>query len=249
MGVRLCEDLPQVAAQAVHILNSSEFATSPGVLVEEYIIGPEFSVETIGDTVIGITKKYLGDPPYFVEIGHDFPADLDPHATAAIVETVKHAIRSLDLLWGPAHTELRFGPAGPTIIEVNPRMAGELIPQLVSLAYGIDPVLETVKLAVGLPVTLSGTRNRAAGIRFVNPEKDGFLHWHSDVHLAKNLEGVTDVEVYRGDGPRIRLGDFRDRLAHVIAVTPTILQTQATLEKAIAALEAKITTSPNGGTD
>ncbi len=53
-------------------------------LVEEYLLGPEYSVETLSrdgrHQVVGITEKLLGQPPYFVEVGHHHPAPLPPSA-------------------------------------------------------------------------------------------------------------------------------------------------------------------------
>src|SRR5262249_35635724 len=48
------------------------------VLVEEYLRGPEYSVETISvggvHHVVGVTGKQLGAPPLFIEMGHVHPA-------------------------------------------------------------------------------------------------------------------------------------------------------------------------------
>lgn len=241
MGVKLCSSLAEVVAQMSFVSESNEFAASSGVLIEQYIVGPEFSVETIGDVVIGITAKHLGNHPYFVEIGHDFPASLDKSLEQDIGATVIRAIRALDLLWGPAHTEVRLSEDGPVIIEVNPRMAGELIPELVRLACGVDPVELTVRLAIGESAMLNRTSDRSAGIRFVNPDRDGALYWGADVDAVRNIDGIVDVELHRPSGYRVqRRGDFRDRVGHVIAVTDNAGQTVRALEIAIRALGARI---------
>lgn len=237
MGVRLCSTMEGVAEQTRHILASVEFVGSPGVLIEEYITGPEFSVETIGNTVIGITTKHLGGEPFFVETGHEFPARLDRDVEGAIADVVIRALDALELSWGPAHTELRLGPAGPAIIEINPRMAGELIPELVRLAFGIDPVMQTVRLAIGEPVDLTRQRSCSAAIRFVNPEVDGVLRWGEDAERARSVPGIVDLDLYRPDGFLIRRrGDFRDRVGHAIAVADDAVATQAALDKAFSVL-------------
>ncbi len=241
MGVRLCATLDDVGAQASHILGSTEFTGSPGLLIEHYIVGPEFSVETIGDDIIGITTKHLGHHPFFVETGHMFPAKLGGDVAQAICATVRTAIRALGLHWGPAHTELRIGPEGPVIIEINPRMAGELIPELVRLAYGVDPVEQTVRLAIGEPVNLERQRQDVAAIRFINPETDGVLHWGANTGLAGSVASVVDVEIYRPEGFVVaRHGDFRDRVGHVIAVTSDHVATTQALDRAFEFLGAQV---------
>ncbi|MGF9566867.1 ATP-grasp domain-containing protein [Neorhizobium sp. BT27B] len=241
MGVKLCSSLVEVIEQMSMVLGGDEFAASPGILIEQYVSGPEFSVETIGDVVIGITAKHLGDHPHFVEVGHDFPASLDWHVQQAIGATVIGAIRALDLLWGPAHTEIRLSADGPVIIEVNPRMAGELIPELVRLACGVDPVEATVILATGGNPVLNRTSNRSAGIRFVSPDRDGILHWGAGAQDARKIDGVVDVELHQPDSFRVqRRGDFRDRVGHVIAVTDDANETAHALENAMRALGARV---------
>ncbi|SMF59267.1 Biotin carboxylase [Xaviernesmea oryzae] len=241
MGVRLCSTLPEVRAQTSHLLQAADFATSPGVLVEEYIDGPELSIETMGQAVIGITEKHLGPQPFFVEVGHDFPARLPARVRKQVTLAVATAIDALGLHWGPAHSEVRLGPNGPVIIEINPRLAGDFIPELVRLAYGIDLVEETIKLALGHPIDLAARAKRCAGIRFLNPGRDGVLRWYRDPASARTVKGVVEVEIHAlGGAPILRRGDFRDRIAHVIAVTPRSDQTITALEQALALLDARI---------
>ncbi|MGK6317445.1 ATP-grasp domain-containing protein [Neorhizobium sp. DT-125] len=241
MGVRLCENLSEVRAQTSHLLRAADFASSPGVLVEEYIDGPEFSIETVGRIVIGITAKHLGPRPFFVEVGHDFPARLPARVKKQVTFAVMTAIDALGLHWGPAHSEFRLGPKGPVIIEINPRLAGDFIPELVKLAYGIDLVEETIKLALGRPVNLTARANQCAGIRFLNPDRDGVLRWHCDPARARAVEGIIEVEIHAPEGsPILRRGDFRDRIAHVIAATPRSDHTITALEQALALLDARI---------
>ncbi|SDG48885.1 Biotin carboxylase [Lentzea fradiae] len=111
------------------------------VLVEEYLVGPEFSVETISvqgrHHVIGVTHKRLGPPPLFVEAGHAHPAP-ESYDVAALGAAVVAMLDATGYRTGPAHTELRLTPAGPRIIESQARLGGDRIPRLVELATGID---------------------------------------------------------------------------------------------------------------
>ena len=78
IAVRLCRDEAQVRAAAAYAFADPDPALPPQhtVLVEEYLTGAEYSAELIDDQVVGITAKLLGGEPYFVEIGHEFPAPL-----------------------------------------------------------------------------------------------------------------------------------------------------------------------------
>ena len=110
--------------------------------MQEYIQGEEYSVESLSMvdeiSVIGVTKKYLGDLPYFLETGHDFPAMLPAPLYSRIVKHVSMALKAVGFSWGAAHIELRVRDGIPYIIEINPRLAGGMIPKLVQEARGID---------------------------------------------------------------------------------------------------------------
>ena len=59
------------------------------------------------------------------------------------VSSPETAIAALDAVgfdFGPAHTEVRLTPAGPVVVEINPRLAGGMIPELVAHALGINLV-------------------------------------------------------------------------------------------------------------
>ncbi|MGH3157783.1 MAG: ATP-grasp domain-containing protein, partial [Streptosporangiaceae bacterium] len=109
IGTRRCADAGEVAGAAAYVLDTdpAELALPPqaAVLVEEYLAGGEYSVETLGGQVVGVTRKHLGPEPYFVEIGHDFPAPLPVADRAALCDAALAALRALGLGWGGAHVE------------------------------------------------------------------------------------------------------------------------------------------------
>ncbi|WP_172746126.1 ATP-grasp domain-containing protein [Neorhizobium sp. T7_12] len=245
-GVRLCLDGGDVGAQVAHLLSSGGEAMARDVLIEEFIVGLEYSVETVGDVVLGITRKHLGELPYFVEVGHDFPAALHRSDEVAIADTVVSALDALHLHWGPAHTELRLDSRGPTIIEVNPRMGGDMIPELIRLAIGVDIVSETIKLATGARIDLTPQGHRWASIRFLNPGAEGFVRWKSDLNAARAIPSVSEVELYVAEGDEVRRhGDYRDRIGHVIVAGETPYQVEASLANATAQLRYDIEGSSN----
>ncbi|KUN18756.1 ligase [Streptomyces antibioticus] len=246
LGVRLCAD-PQQAAGHAHALLSrrSDERGRPvprRVTVEEFVSGPEYSAEVLDGTVAGITAKHLGAPPLFVETGHDFPAALAPAARKAITEMAEAAVRALGIALGPAHVELRLGPAGPVLIEVNPRLAGGWIPRLVREATGADLILGTVAAFGGLPSPVTVTKAGGAAIRFVVPAGSGRLRGIDGVARACAVAGVVDVETYREPGAEITVGgDFRDRIGHVLARGATAAEAAAAAEEGVGRITPSMT--------
>jgi biotin carboxylase len=220
VGVRLCRDKDEAAEHAAALLantvNERGIPVPARLLVEELVTGPEFSAEVFSGRVVGVVRKHLGEAPWFVEVGHDFPVH-DPRIEAL----ARDAVTALGLTFGPVHVEMK-----QSIIEVNPRLAGGNIPELVRLASGVDLVTEAVRLVTGGRPHLDPTRRRHAAIRFLIPPHAGTLvavHGADEtVHLGKRPGDAVS-----------RNGDFRDRIGHVLAVADDAEAAQATAEEAL----------------
>jgi S-sulfo-L-cysteine synthase (3-phospho-L-serine-dependent) len=224
VGVRLCRSAAEVRAHVTRLLahatNERGMAAPAEVLLEEYVRGPEYSVEVFNGQAVGVTRKHLSPAPYFVEIGHDFPATLPAAAAASLARIGTAAAHAIGLTWGPAHVELRLAAAGPVVIEINPRLAGGFIPELVRLSTGLDLIEATVALATGLARGTTPATKRHASIRFVTTPEPGIITALRDMRDDVARDG-TRVEWYRGIGDRIGLThDYRDRVGHVVACGP-----------------------------
>ena len=241
VGVKLCESNTQVEDHAAALLrqrrNERGLPVARQILVESLADGPEYSVETFDREVIGITRKLLGPLPFFVEVGHDYPAVLQPDTEAAIRQTALRALDALGLGWGPAHIELRLGASGPAIIEVNPRLAGGFIPELLRLSHGINLISETIKLVVGRQPDLQKSSSGYSSIRFLMPPREGVLIGVEGIEESQGIPGIVDLKLYAKAGDTLRLrGDFRDRVGHVVACADTPEAAREAAESAHAAL-------------
>jgi biotin carboxylase len=190
---------------------------SEGVLIQELIVGPEFSAELMNGRVVAIMRKHLGGGRAFVEVGHDFFGDAETPGNREVVAFVSAAVNALGLTAGPAHVELRLGPQGPVIIEVNPRLAGGQIPAVIKQALGVDLVSETLRWLLRGRPRLHPIRRKGASIRFVLAERPGRLVEVAGVEKAKAVAGISEVNVAPA-GSQVRMGDFRQRVGYAIAV-------------------------------
>ncbi|WSZ61983.1 ATP-grasp domain-containing protein [Streptomyces canus] len=244
IGVRMCTSLASVKDAAADILqvNPVDLALPPqsSVMVEEYVDGIEYSVETMDTTVIGITRKHLGPEPHFVEIGHDFPAVLEAMERETVSHAAIRALRALGLGWGAAHIELRLARAGCRVIEVNPRLAGGMIPRLIEEAYGIDLVLHVVAKATGQELTPRPTRALASSIRFLLAGRAGRFLDVRGVEEAQGVAGVVAVGVNWKPEHKVTIrNSFQDRAAYVIAVADHTDAAAHASESGLAALSVR----------
>ncbi len=220
-GVELCASLDAALDHASRLLGSGvneRGAPFSGVLVEEFVDGPEYSVEIFDGAAIAVTGKHLGPLPHFVEIGHDLPALVTPEVEAELIGSAIRGVSALGLTWGPIHVELRLSPAkGAVIIEVNPRLAGGHIPRLIELSTGLDLIGATVARASGQVASLERRRAACSSIRFLTCPGTATLVEVVDWGEVAEVPGVVEafIRLKAGDSV-VATHDFRDRIGHVI---------------------------------
>ena len=214
------------------------------VLVEEFLDGPEISVDAV--VVDGrvepmvVAHKQTGYAPSFEETGHLVdaadPLLADPELAAVL--TAAHA--AVGYTTGTTHTELRRTAAGLKVIEINGRLGGDMIPLLGLLAGGPDPDVVAAAVACGQrPDTTAPGTARVAGIRFYYPDEDvtvGTLELDETLLPPQTYEAV----LLTGPGERVLLpprgSAWESRLAHVIAVADTADELRGALEDAAKAI-------------
>jgi biotin carboxylase len=147
-----------------------------GVLVEQYVAGPEISVDSAvyrGEVLpMFVARKEVGYPPYFEEIGHIVDA-ADPLLTdPELTSVLRAAHEALGFTDGMTHAEFKLTSDGPKVIEVNARLGGDLIPYLGMLGSGIDPGLAAAAVACGRRPELAADRAAVTGVRFFYPAEN-----------------------------------------------------------------------------
>jgi len=216
------------------------------VLVEQYLAGPEISVDAAVHagtvTPVFVARKEIGFPPLFEETGHRVdgadPLLTDPRLARMLTE-IHAAIGYTD---GWTHTELKVTEAGLKTIEVNGRLGGDLIPYLGSLATGIDPALAAATVARGQAPTLTATRARVAAVRFFYPPGEDCVVESVEFDEAALPPEVELCEPLVAAGDVVsppRNGHMEARVAYAVAVADTADQVTAALDGAHAALRLR----------
>ncbi len=179
------------------------------------------SVESVvADGVISHLALTGRFPPAgnFRETGFFIPAALDAASREAVLELATRAIDALGVRIGCLHTEVKFTPAGPRIIEVNGRLGGG-VPEMLERAAGVGLLDLTLRVALGEPVSVDGpVVTDRIGYRF-------FLQPPTVSATVTAIEGINDfsdrdvvdtVSVHQGPGAAL---DWRDGSGnHIVAV-------------------------------
>ncbi|MEU2618165.1 ATP-grasp domain-containing protein [Streptomyces sp. NPDC007157] len=251
IGVTLVADPEQVrgAFDQAHTASFPGIGALDGAMVEEYLSGPEISVDcaVFGGVVriVNVAHKRLGFAPYFEEIGHLVaPWRHEPWADE-MQSVVTDAHTVLGIGTGLTHTELRLTATGPRIVEVNGRLGGDFIPLLGTLATGVDPVEAAADIALGRTPGLTPTRDRCAEVGFVYPDHDGVVN-SVDLTAAAAEPGILEAIPLAAPGTTLLLPPrgIVPRLAALVAVGETSEDCAAALARARRAVRHSLTPLP-----
>lgn len=147
-----------------------------GVLVEEFIAGPEISIDSVffdgSCTPLVLARKQVDFDPFFEETGHLVDAADPLLASAELRDLLERSHRALEFRFGVTHTEFKLTPQGMKLVEVNARIAGGMIAYLGVLASGVDTAMVAADAAAARPPDISFPLARVAGIRFLYPPHD-----------------------------------------------------------------------------
>lgn len=201
---------------------SSGNGRSGSVIVEEYMQGPEVSVEVMVINgvahVLQITDKLTTGTPYFVEMGHSQPCQLSETTIEAIINLAERAALAVGIKNGPAHIEIIVTENGPKIVELGARLGGDNITtHLVPLSTGINMVEGCIKIALGEKPNLERKFNKGAAIRYLKTDL-GVITSISGIKDAENIDGVKQVSIVYGVGNQAtEIKSSADRVGFVIA--------------------------------
>ncbi len=150
-GVKLCADKEKLEQCIGEALLNSHLDT---VLIEEYIEGQEYSIESIhyeGKTVVvQFTEKTTTSFPYNVELCHKQPANLSESQKLAIQRIIEHVAECLHFDNCPSHTEIKINNRGIFVIETSPRLGGDFITStLVPCSTGFNMEDAVLRMAFG----------------------------------------------------------------------------------------------------
>lgn len=198
------------------------FSKVGDVVVEEYMNGPEVSVETLsidGEChVIQITDKLTTGAPHYVEMGHSQPTRHSKEIVEKISEVAKAANKAIGIKNGPSHTEIIITPEGPKIVEIGARLGGDNITtHLVPLSTGVNMVECCIKIALGEKPDIDAKWCKGAAIRYFE-QHAGIVKSISGIEKAKKVAGVQQISIVHGVGEEVtEIDSSASRIGFVIA--------------------------------
>lgn len=178
----------------------------PIYLLEEFIEGQEFSVESVTvdgvTTVLGVTKKTVAAEPYFVEAKHEFPAQffgIPVSMVESLKKLAKEVTEAMGFQFCVSHFEAKWDNKAnrPIVVEVASRTGGDNIPKLLKYVIGMHTWFPIVAHLLGKSAVNSNLKfTGAASAQFAFLKGDGIFEGISNLeeiraHPAHKLDLIT----------------------------------------------------------
>ncbi|MFZ4616143.1 MAG: ATP-grasp domain-containing protein [Rectinemataceae bacterium] len=252
-GCRLATSLPELrkAIEAALPLSRSGRA-----IVEEYIEGPEFSIDALvydGEFRIrGFADRHIHFAPYFVELGHTMPSTIAPAIREEVLRVFVAGARALGLSHGAAKGDMKWCPSrgGPFIGEIAARLSGGYMSGWTwPYASGHDLTRDALLVAAGLrpPADFVDRGGSSAERAFMSIPGRVAGIW--GLRAAKASPGIKELFV------RVRPGDEVvfpsnnvEKCGNLISQAESIEEARARAEAAIRGIVVRLET-PNPETD
>jgi len=154
MGGRGCRRVDNYAVLKNAVSDALEFSRSGRAIVEEYMEGPEFSVDALvyrGEiTICGIADRHIFFPPYFIEMGHTMPSACDPAALRSLLDAFRAGVKALGITDGAAKGDIKLTSRGPMIGEIAARLSGGYMSGWTyPYSCGVQPTRGAIEIALG----------------------------------------------------------------------------------------------------
>ena len=154
MGSRGCRRVDNFSELENAVAEAFSFSRSGRAIVEEYMDGPEFSVDALvykGEIIIcGIADRHIFFPPYFIEMGHTMPSAKDPALLNSLLDVFCAGVKALGIDNGAAKGDIKLTSRGPMIGEIAARLSGGYMSGWTyPYSSGVLPTRGAIEIALG----------------------------------------------------------------------------------------------------
>ncbi|MFH9198728.1 ATP-grasp domain-containing protein [Streptomyces anulatus] len=157
-NVRICETADQVGQACAAVLSSNDYFGAPNsaAIVQEYLTGSEYTVNTVSvDGVHKVSDVWSshkmrgteGAPVY----SYQEPQSLTDPKIVGLMDYVKDVVSALGIREGAAHSEVMLTERGPVLIETGARHMGTSLPDLSYELAGVSHIHLLAKALCDVP--------------------------------------------------------------------------------------------------
>lgn len=202
------------------------------VLLEQFIEGPEFSIEIIvwngKVNVLTVTDKKTTGTPHFVELGHNQPSCYSAEEVEILKAVAVSGVKALGVNNCACHAEAKLMDGKAYLMEIGARLGGDFIStELTHLSTGIDMVAAAINVALGIEPDLNPKEEpKGVCIRYFCPKPGKLVS-------VGNTEILKDPRVYLWEIYH-KAGDVIPKVTSSLCRSGHVIVTESSPQKAIA---------------
>jgi biotin carboxylase/MFS family permease len=139
-----------------------DFRAGNDLVLEQYLDGVEFDIDLVlenGECIFSsVSQNWPTAEPSFQETGLHCPPDHASKPVGRLVQLAVNTVQSFGFSQGVLHVEGKCTTDGPRLVEVNARLGGGRIHEVVQAVWDVDLVEAHLRAALGLPQQLTPSR-------------------------------------------------------------------------------------------
>ncbi|MBQ9237982.1 MAG: ATP-grasp domain-containing protein [Treponema sp.] len=231
MGARGCRMVRSESELSAAIVRARSNSRSGTVIVEQYLDGPEYSIDALivdgTFTVTGCADRHIFFPPYFIEMGHTMPAVCGELERNELIATCALAARALGLTCGAAKADIKYTARGPMVGEIAARLSGGYMSGW-TFPYAADCAVTAEALKIACGDTPDGLLSRRIPVSYTPPgscahfsqpydlyevpcvrtsAERAYISIPGTVHCITGADSAVAVPYVRDFLPRVHAGD------------------------------------------
>jgi biotin carboxylase len=242
MGGRGCSRVNGPRELAAAAADAMRYSRTGRAIVEEYMDGPEFSVDAIvHDGVLvecGFADRHIFFPPYFIEMGHTIPSDIGTEAKQSLMRCFEAGVRALGLTSGAAKGDLKLTGKGPMIGEIAARLSGGYMSGWTfPHSSGFEVTRAAIEIAMGQKPAFSAESKGWVSAERAVISIPGTVRSVTGVEAASRRPGVQNVFMRTAAGGKVSFPRNNvEKCGNVISAARSRIEAMASAEDAANAI-------------
>ncbi|MGG1609853.1 ATP-grasp domain-containing protein [Bacillus wiedmannii] len=169
------------------------------ILLEEYIDGPQYLVEILVQNgkvhIIAVIEQEITLFERFIVTGYSLLGQVDKRLYNSLFNAVNSVIQAFNMKNGACHLELRRINDVWKLIEINPRISGGAMNDLIEIGHGINLVQETIRLMLGNKPSLNKKHHKYVYAHYLTVKSKGKLIQVTGKNRSSRYPGVEKVYI------------------------------------------------------
>lgn len=169
------------------------------ILLEEYIDGPQYLVEILVQNgkvhIIAVIEQEITLFERFIVTGYSLLGQVDKKLYNSLFNTVNSIIQAFNMENGACHLELRNINDVWKLIEINPRISGGAMNDIIEIGHGINLVQETIQLMLGNKPSLNKKHYKYVYTHYLTVKSKGKLIRVTGKNRSSKYPGVEKVYI------------------------------------------------------